>query len=119
MLKGGFIIQDDGTVSQVPEDIHVKHSLRNLILTRVRERELYPEYGDTIHDILFRIITPGIFDEVEERIKQLIKKHEPRINLQNINVEQTKAEKVGLNIHLTYVIKNTNKVEVLHLNMNQ
>ncbi len=119
MKYSGFFIENDGRISTIPEDVHLKYILRSLILTRKGERILYPEIGEGIENFLFRNIYPGLLDEVKLKVESVIKKNEPRITLLETKVVQSSKEKFGLDIYLKYKIKNSNKIESLNLNMIQ
>jgi phage baseplate assembly protein W len=119
MKKGGYMISSDGRIQIANDDIHVKHSLRALILTRLKERPLYEEIGEGVEECLFRTVYPGLFDEIREKVETVIQNNEPRVELLDTDIEKVENDGIGMNIHLKYKIRNTNKIENLNLNMVQ
>ena len=61
-------------------------SLRNLFTTKPGERFLFPLYGLDLRQFLFRPITEVTAREIGERITRAIRNYEPRVVLQQCNV---------------------------------
>lgn len=57
----------------------VKGSIKNLILTNSYERPFQPDLTGKIGELLFENFGQFTAIEIEERIKTLISKHEPRV----------------------------------------
>lgn len=64
----------------------VKQSLKNLLFIRRGEKPFRPEIGSDLYKILFEPMDFLTVDLMKDVIKDLIKKYEPRVNLQNIEI---------------------------------
>ena len=70
------------------EDIDaIKRSVRNLVQTNHYERPFQPELGCGVRELLFEPFTPmtGIF--LKRKIEEVLINYEPRIDLQNVRVD--------------------------------
>ena len=74
-------------VNVVEDVIAVKRSLRNLIQTNFYERPFQPELGCGIRELLFENFTPMTKVFLERKIEEVLVNYEPRINLQNVAVD--------------------------------
>lgn len=57
----------------------VKSSIKNLVLTNSYERPFQPELNGRISELLFENAGQFVAIEIEDRITELIKKYEPRV----------------------------------------
>ena len=78
---------DTNDVNVVEDVIAVKRSLRNLIQTNFYERPFQPELGCGIRELLFENFTPMTKVFLERKIEEVIVNYEPRVNLQNVAVD--------------------------------
>ena len=72
----------------IVEDVTaIKRSVKNLIQTNFYERPFNPELGCGIRELLFENFTPmtGIF--LKRKIEEVLINYEPRIQLQNVAVD--------------------------------
>ena len=70
------------------EDVDaVKRSVKNLVQTNFYERPFQPELGCGVRELLFENFTPmtGIF--LKRKIEEVLINYEPRIQLQNVAVD--------------------------------
>ena len=74
-------------VNVVEDVIAVKRSLRNLIQTNFYERPFQPELGSGVRELLFENFTPMTKVFLERKIEEVIVNYEPRVNLQNVAVD--------------------------------
>ena len=74
-------------VNIVEDVIAVKRALRNLVQTNYYERPFQPELGCGIRELLFEPFTPMTKVFLERKIEEVIVNYEPRINLQNVAVD--------------------------------
>ena len=74
-------------VNVVEDVIAVKRSLRNLIQTNFYERPFQPELGCGVRELLFENFTPMTKVFLERKIEEVIVNYEPRVNLQNVAVD--------------------------------
>lgn len=64
----------------------VKKSVRNLLSLKRYEKPFHPEINSGIYDSLFENTSSLHLDAIKTTVFQLIKKYEPRINLQNVEI---------------------------------
>ena len=74
-------------VNIVEDVIAVKRALRNLVQTNFYERPFQPELGCGIRELLFEPFTPMTKVFIERKIEEVIVNYEPRVNLQNVAVD--------------------------------
>ena len=70
------------------EDVDaIKRSVKNLVQTNFYERPFQPELGCGVRELLFEPFTPmtGIF--LKRKIEEVLINYEPRIDLQNVRVD--------------------------------
>ena len=61
--------------------------MRNLIQTNFYERPFHPELGSGVRDLLFENFTPMTKIFLQRKIEEVLVNHEPRIQLQNVAVD--------------------------------
>ena len=76
-----------GDVTQVVDVNAVKRSVKNLVQTNFYERPFQPELGCGIRELLFEPFTPMTKVFLERKIEEVLVNYEPRINLQNVAVD--------------------------------
>ena len=70
------------------EDVEaVKRAVKNLVQTNFYERPFQPELGCGIRELLFENFTPMTKVFLERKIEEVLVNYEPRINLQNVAVD--------------------------------
>ena len=70
------------------EDVNaVKRSVRNLINTQFYERPFHPELGCGVRELLFEPFTPMTKVFLERKIEEVLTNYEPRVEIQNIAVD--------------------------------
>ena len=74
-------------VNIVEDVIAVKRAVKNLIQTNFYERPFQPELGCGIRELLFENFTPMTKVFLERKIEEVIVNYEPRVNLQNVAVD--------------------------------
>ena len=74
-------------VAIVEDVVAVKRSVKNLIQTNFYERPFHPELGCGIRELLFENFTPMTKIFLQRKIEEVLINYEPRINLQNVAVD--------------------------------
>ena len=65
----------------------VKQALKNLILTQYYEKPFDPDYGSPIYGMLFENVDIISANSLKVQLELVIKKYEPRVRVENIEVE--------------------------------
>lgn len=95
-------------VKMLENEPDIKSSLEILLSTRLGERIMLPEYGCNLDDLLFESINLTLKTYVIERIKTAILYHEPRIDVNRIEIDPTNELEGELLILIDYTIRSTN-----------
>ena len=74
-------------VAVVEDVVAVKRSVKNLIQTNFYERPFQPELGCGIRELLFENFTPMTKIFLQRKIEEVLINYEPRIQLQNVAVD--------------------------------
>ena len=74
-------------VAVVEDVVAVKRAVKNLIQTNFYERPFHPELGCGIRELLFENFTPMTKVFLERKIEEVIVNYEPRVQLQNVAVD--------------------------------
>ena len=78
------VTNDVNTVENV---IAVKRAVKNLIQTNFYERPFQPELGCGVRELLFENFTPMTKIFLQRKIEEVLINYEPRIELQNVAVD--------------------------------
>ena len=92
-------------VSQL-EDI--QESLTILFSTRLNERVMRPQYGGSLEELLFEPINESLVTYVKDLITNSILYYEPRIDLENIEIQTANAMEGQIKVILTLTVRTTN-----------
>ena len=97
-------------VKLVSAEQDICESLRILLSTSLGERVMQPTYGCNLQELLFEPLSPTVASNIKELVRTAILYHEPRIFLNNLELEQTPREEMNglINIIVDYTIISTN-----------
>ena len=98
--QGGVDMVSDG------QDIH--ESLWILLSTTLGERIMVPNYGCQLWEMVFSSMTTTLATQIRDILSQAILYWEPRIEVENIAIEENAALSGQLDISVSYVIRKTN-----------
>ena len=91
-------------VAVVEDVIAVKRSVKNLIQTNFYERPFHPELGCGIRELLFENFTPMTKIFLQRKIEEVLINYEPRINLQNVAVDDDQDKnRLVVDIHFRII----------------
>jgi phage baseplate assembly protein W len=94
-----------GLVSAV-DDIY--ESLSILLSTGIGERVMQPTYGCNLSDLMFEPLAPTISSYIKELIRTAILYNEPRIRLDNIQLQLDEQLEGVVNIRIDFTVLSTN-----------
>jgi phage baseplate assembly protein W len=81
----------------------IKQSVKNLILTKVDERPFNPSLGTDTTSYLFELHTKISANALIEEIESVLKNNEPRITLQQIDVD-VNPDSNNFEVYIEYLI---------------
>lgn len=102
-----FKLTNKSVVMLTDED-DIKSSLEILLSTKVGERIMQPKYGCNLDELLFESLDRTLKTFVSEIIETAILYHEPRIDVEKIDITQGDDLNGELLIVLDYKIRGTN-----------
>tara|TARA_E500000178_G_scaffold124031_1_gene123932 strand:- start:81 stop:506 length:426 start_codon:yes stop_codon:yes gene_type:complete len=79
-------------INVVENVVAVKRAVRNLVQTNFYERPFQPELGCGVRQLLFENFTPLTKVFLERKIEEVLLNYEPRIDLQNVAVDDDQDE---------------------------
>ncbi|MDY7003252.1 MAG: GPW/gp25 family protein [Cyanobacteriota bacterium] len=99
--------QDTGTVEMVSDESDIIQSLEIILSTRPAERIVQPDFGCELSQFLFEEISQGLITGIRGIVSDALVYHEPRINVEEIKIEESEQEGLLL-ISITYTVRATN-----------
>ncbi len=95
-------------VKMLTDEADIKSSLEILLSTRLGERIMVPGYGCNLDELMFKPLDLTLKTFVVDLIKTAILYHEPRVDVNKINIDPTNELEGVLLINLDYTIRTTN-----------
>lgn len=101
-------IKGNQQVELVAEETDIEQSLHLLLATRPGERIMQPDYGCNLDVLLFEPLTTTLITYVKDIINTAVVFHEPRINVNSIQIEPQPDQQGLLLLKVDYTIRTTN-----------
>ncbi|UZO81759.1 GPW/gp25 family protein [Aquimarina sp. ERC-38] len=95
-------------VKMISDEEDIKSSLEILLSTRLGERIMFPDYGCNLDELLFESLNRTLITYVSELIRTAILYHEPRIDVDLINITESDTLQGELFIKVDYTVRTTN-----------
>lgn len=92
-----------GDLVTISDEVAIKQSLKNLVLTNFGERVMQPELGSDLTSQLFELATPSSIRVIREKVMAVIRNFEPRIEL--IDVEVVSVGN-SIKVNVIYYLRN-------------
>ena len=86
----------------------ISESIYILLTTTPGERLMNPEYGCDLQSQVFKNIDATTKAMIEDMITMAILRHEPRVDIISVDLDDSQQMEGRLNVHLTYEIKGVN-----------
>jgi phage baseplate assembly protein W len=99
--------QDTGTVEMVSDEEDIVQSLEIILSTRPAERIMQPDFGCELSQFLFEEISQSTITGMRGIISDALLYHEPRIDVEDINIDESEQEGLLL-ISISYTVRSTN-----------
>lgn len=97
-----------GGVEMLEDEADVKSSLQILLTTRRGERVMLPLYGCNVDSQVFEPLDTRQKTLLKDLIQSAVLYHEPRIDLEQVDLREDRQLEGVVLIELTYTIKATN-----------
>lgn len=95
-------------VVMISDEEDIKSSLEILLSTKIGERIMQPKYGCNMDELIFNPLNRTLKTYVSELIKTAILYHEPRIDVEKIDISKGDDLNGELLVILDYKIRATN-----------
>ncbi|MEM6685056.1 MAG: GPW/gp25 family protein [Bacteroidota bacterium] len=86
----------------------IAQNIRMLLSTRQGERPMFPAYGHQLYTMSFEVISQTLIYRIKEHLEYIFMMYEPRITLEEIDIQTNSNEEQIVYIHLEYRIRETN-----------
>jgi phage baseplate assembly protein W len=88
----------------------VRTNIKNLLLTKRKERVMQPDLGSGLQELLFDFNDDFLGDKIEEVITNSMEKWLPYVTIEEIDVRQTNELKDTNNVEISLTFSITNNV---------
>lgn len=101
-------------LARTKNDIAIKKSVRNIVLTMVGERMFQPSIGGNIRKVLFEPNDELMSEEIKFQITNALQKSEPRVNVLQTIVNRDEQNDT-VNVGVYFMILNSQVVQSVDL----
>jgi phage baseplate assembly protein W len=102
-----------GGVALSRDERDVEEAIAVVIGTARGERPMRPEFGCGIHDYVFEAIDAYTVGRLDHEIRLALQRWEPRIDVLDVGIDTSLAERGELLIEITYRLRESNDVRNL------
>jgi len=106
-----------GDLNLVRDVYAIKQALKNLVMTIKREKPFNYLFGANPRNYLFEHPTSAALFECKNTIITAINTFEPRVNVRDIGIEQSKIDYNRINIIIVYEIIETQTVDIVSVSL--
>jgi|TARA_B110000495_G_C22702191_1_gene413330 phage baseplate assembly protein W len=96
------------SVDMVSDEIDISQSLKIILFTDLGSRIMRPDFGSDVKNYTFESINKGSIARLSDVVEGAINRHEPRIDLEKVDIDHSNAVDGKLLIQLTFMIKSVN-----------
>ncbi|MCB9304644.1 MAG: GPW/gp25 family protein [Lewinellaceae bacterium] len=86
----------------------IQQSLEIILSTQPRERLLHDDFGCELSNFLFEEIDQHLINRLRHIVEEAILYHEPRIEIQQVTIDESRYLEGLLLISITFFVRNTN-----------
>ncbi|ATL48374.1 hypothetical protein COR50_15060 [Chitinophaga caeni] len=90
------------------EEADIESSLSILLSTKLGERVMQPTFGCNLDNMVFESMNLTMLTYVKDLVENAILYHEPRIELEGIEIDTGNQYEGVLNIEIQYMVRTTN-----------
>jgi uncharacterized protein len=105
-----FPLQVDarGALSLAAGEDDIEQAIELILGTAPGEREMRPEFGCAVHDLVFDTIDAAMIGKLETAIRAALDRWEPRIDIEDLTFDLSDVDEGRLEITIAYRIRRTN-----------
>ncbi len=97
-----------GEVELISDEADIRQSMEIILATQPGERLMQPNFGCELSQFLFEEIQQGVMTSIRGIVSDALLYHEPRIKVNEIEVDASESEVGLLLITIDYIIRQTN-----------
>jgi phage baseplate assembly protein W len=101
-------IDQNGGIASSWHEENVEQNIRIILGTAPGERQMRPDFGCKIHDLVFKPNNRQTANRAEQFVRMAISKWEPRIGTLDVSANPDRYEENTLRVQVTYSIRTTN-----------
>jgi phage baseplate assembly protein W len=100
--------QVNGSVDMLVQEADIASSLEILLGTARGERIMLPLYGCNLDELIFESLDTRMKTLIADKIESAILYHEPRIELENVTIDDSREWEGVILLDIIYRVKTTN-----------
>jgi uncharacterized protein len=97
-----------GALSLAGGEDDIEQAIGLILGTAPGEREMRPEFGCGVHDLVFDTIDAAMIGKLENAIRSALDRWEPRIEVEDIAFDLSQVDDGRLLITVSYRVRSTN-----------
>lgn len=101
-------VDQSGALALTSGGADIDGSLRMVLTTAPGERLMRPQFGCRIWDLLFEPINANTIGLMAESVKDAVSQWEPRVDLEDVQIEPDPRDHSRVMINLKYKVRATN-----------
>jgi hypothetical protein len=98
----------DGRLSWAEGEEKIRQSIWIILSTSPSERQMLPDFGCGVHDLVFEPNTPALRGMVQTQVRAALARWEPRIDVIEVRVEAPPEARNYLLIRIDYRLRSNN-----------
>jgi phage baseplate assembly protein W len=98
----------EGRIAMAQYEEAVRQSIWIILATARGERQMRPDFGCGVHDLVFAVNSAEAAGRVATEVRQALLKWEPRIDVTRVEAGADEAEPSRLLIEIEYKVRATN-----------
>lgn len=102
-----------GRLAMAHDEDDVEQAMRLILSTAPGERPMRPEFGCRVHDYVFDRIDAETAGRIDHAVRAALDRWEPRIDVEAVDFDLSRAAQGELDIHVRYRLRATNDVRNL------
>jgi len=101
-------VDQSGALALTSGEADIARSLRVVLMTAPGERLMRPQFGCRIWDLMFEPINANTIGLMAEAVRDAVSQWEPRIDLEDVDIDVDEHDNGRVLINLSYRIRATN-----------
>ena len=103
-----IVLETDGRIVLSAENEDIREAIVLILSTAPGERVMRPEFGCGIHEYVFSVINSSNLLLIGDEVKRALVLYEPRITVDNIQIQPNESDGSRLMIHIEYTVLSSN-----------